>query len=36
MIQNLSKKQIILLYLEIACAYKNQLVPNIGNKYEQM
>ena len=26
------KKQVILPYLESACAYKNQLVPNMGNK----
>ena len=29
MIQNCPNKQVILLYLENACAYKNQLVPNI-------
>ena len=26
------KKQVILPYLESACACKNQLVPNMGNK----
>ena len=26
------KKQVTLPYLENACAYKNQLLPNMGNK----
>ena len=30
--KNCSKKQVILPYLESACACKNQLVPNMDNK----